>query len=226
MGTLRQQMINASVENLADVVQDVAYDLTTTADLDPLMEKIVDANYVLLGEASHGILDYYTWRIRLSRRLIKEKGFSFTAVEGDWPDCYRLNRFVKGNTVAESAYAVLHAFRRWPTWMRANWEIVVLAEWLRDYNQSFASAAGNGRSPTEQVGFYGLDVYSLHESLAVITDYLTENEPQALPAAQEAYRCFDPYGVDGQTYAWRNALLPLHLEPVTTKPPETYPWGV
>ena len=90
-------------------------------DLNPLMERIGDARYVLLGEASHGTSEYYTWRNRISRRLIQEKGFSFIAVEGDWPDCCRVNRFVKGTPDSRtSADVVLHAFDRWPTWMWAN----------------------------------------------------------------------------------------------------------
>src|SRR6266571_4276547 len=93
-------------------------------DLDPLMERVANARYVLLGEASHGTHEYYTWRDALSRRLIEEKAFSFIAVEGDWPDCYRVNRYVKGfPDSSASAREVLHAFDRWPTWMWANEEV-------------------------------------------------------------------------------------------------------
>ncbi|MCJ7759212.1 MAG: hypothetical protein MUP24_13820, partial [Gillisia sp.] len=65
--------------------------LERASDLDPLMDRIGDSKYVLLGEASHGTHEYYTWRAKISKRLIKEKGFSFIAVEGDWPDCYKIN---------------------------------------------------------------------------------------------------------------------------------------
>ncbi|HEV8235692.1 MAG TPA: erythromycin esterase family protein, partial [Gemmatimonadaceae bacterium] len=83
------------------------------ADLDPLLERIGDSRYVLLGEASHGTSDYYTWRAELSKRLIREKGFSFIAVEGDWPDCYRVNRYVKSYPHSGAgAREVLHAFER------------------------------------------------------------------------------------------------------------------
>jgi erythromycin esterase len=64
--------------------------------LSPLLERIDgDIRYVLLGEASHGTSEFYTVRSEFSKRLIEEKGFSFIAVEGDWPDCYKLNRYVK-----------------------------------------------------------------------------------------------------------------------------------
>ena len=128
MDTIRPYTVDTRTRYLVDAVREIEYPLATSADLEPLMEKIGDANYVLLGEASHGTSDYYTWRAHLSKRLIQEKGFSFIAVEGDWPDCYRLNRFIKGNDEAQSAYEVLHTFRRWPTWMWANWEIVALGE--------------------------------------------------------------------------------------------------
>src|SRR5947207_5338627 len=126
--------------------------------LDTLLEKIGNAKYVLLGEASHGTHEYYVLRTQISKKLIEEKGFSFIAVEGDWPDCYRVNRFVKNYPEAgANAYEVLHAFSRWPTWMWANEEIVELAGWLRAHN--------DGLPPDRKAGFYGLDVYSLWDSM-------------------------------------------------------------
>jgi erythromycin esterase-like protein len=146
--------------------------LEDAEDLDPLLERIGDARYVLLGEASHGTHEYYLWRARISRRLIEEKGFRFIAVEGDWPDCYRVNRYIQGELGDTTAEKVLEEYDRWPTWMWANWEIVALAEWLRRYNE--------GRSEGEQVGFYGLDVYSLWESLYEVIGYLKQHHPDAL----------------------------------------------
>src|SRR5919201_5039960 len=123
-------------EDLVAAVGDFSRPLKSPADLDPLMKRIGEARCVLLGEASHGTHEYYTWRAQISERLITEKGFSFIAVEGDWPDCYRVNRYVKGaRDAGKSAYEVLQAFDRWPTWMWANHEIVELTEWLRDHNE-------------------------------------------------------------------------------------------
>jgi erythromycin esterase len=191
------------MEALVDKVTELAYPLEESDDLDPLLEQIGEARYVLLGEASHGTSDYYTWRARLSQRLIQEKAFSFIAVEGDWPDCYSVNRYIKGYPDAgESAQQVLHAFERWPTWMWANWEIVALAEWLRQYNE--------GRS--QKVGFYGLDVYSLWESMHSIINYLQKIDPEAAKAAQRAYMCFEPYGEDVQAYAWATTMVPTNCE--------------
>jgi erythromycin esterase-like protein len=162
--------------------------------LDPLLDQIADAHYVLLGEASHGTHEYYAWRDVLSRRLIREKGFSFIAVEGDWPDCYRVCRYAKGyQDSGDSAYDVLHNFERWPTWMWANREVVELIEWLRRYN--------GGRGKEQQAGFYGLDVYSLWDSLYQVLGYLNRHDPEGMPAALRAFRCFEPYGEDVQQYA-------------------------
>src|ERR687894_2072428 len=140
------------VDALTHGVRRIAQPLDGPDDLDPLIERVGDARYVLLGEASHGTSEFYTWRTGISKRLILEKGFSFIAVEGDWPDCYRVNRYVRGyENAGASAEEVLHAFERWPTWMWANREVVELAEWLRRHNQDL---------PEERrVGFYGLDVY-------------------------------------------------------------------
>src|SRR5215212_6644402 len=113
------------VAELARYVRAAARPLNDPDDLDPLLTLIGDARYVLLGEASHGTHEYYHWRAALSRRLIEEKGFSFLAVEGDWPHCYRVNRYVKGHDEAGTdADEVLRGFDRWPTWMWANEEIV------------------------------------------------------------------------------------------------------
>src|SRR5438552_2966890 len=105
-----------STRELRDQVLRLAHPLGDSEDLDPLLDRIGDAHYVLLGEASHGTAEYYTWRMKLSQRLIEEKAFSFIGVEGDWPDCYRVNRYVKGYADAgENAHEVLSSFGRWPT---------------------------------------------------------------------------------------------------------------
>src|SRR5438132_3101188 len=175
-------MIAASARRIADTTQlrrDIeahALPLHSSRDLDPLLDRIGDARYVLLGEASHGTADYYTWRATISQRLICEKDFSFIAVEGDWPDCYRVNRYVKNyEDAGDDARDVLHTFERWPTWMWANEEIVALADWLRGHNASLPEP--------NRVGFYGLDVYSLWDSLYAIMTYLHRADPSALPAA-------------------------------------------
>ena len=169
------------------------YTLKSSKDLDPLIREIGDSKYVLLGEASHGTHEYYTWRTAISKRLILEKDFSFIAVEGDWPDCYRINRYVKGYADAgTSAVDVLKQFKRWPTWMWANWEVAALMEWLREYNKE--------RPANKKIGFYGLDVYSLWESMEVMVRYLRKEDPKAARLAIEALRCFEPYD-EGQDYA-------------------------
>jgi erythromycin esterase len=183
-------------------IKQAACPLNNIDDLQPLFDRIGDAQIVMLGEASHGTHEYYTWRTHISKKLIDEKGFNFIAVEGDWPDCYRLNRYIKGYDAADStAVRVLHAFNRWPTWMWANWEIVALTEWLKKYN--------TGLPVNKRVGFYGLDVYSLWESIESIMRYLKKNDPAALKVAEEAYHCFEPYRKDeGQSYARASQFVP------------------
>jgi erythromycin esterase-like protein len=179
---------------LLQPVRSLARQLDGPRDLDPLIERIGDARCVLLGEVSHGTAEYYSWRFEISRRLIEEKGFSFIAVEGDWPDCYRVNRYVQGLPGAgEGAREVLHAFARWPTWMWANEEVVALAEWLRRHNDPLP--------PQRRVGFYGLDVHCLWDSLYAVLGHLRRKHPQALPAARRALWCFEPYGEQADDYA-------------------------
>ncbi len=180
------------------------YETKKTLDLDLLVDAIGDAHFVLLGEASHGTSDFYKWRSKITKKLIEEKGFNFIAVEGDWPDCYRLNQYIKDlDRSAEKAKDVLFAFNRWPTWMWANWEINELAEWLKLFNSSSG----------KQVGFYGLDVYSLWESLESIISYLEHhNHHDAAEAARKAWLCFEHFAEDSIAYARYTALVPKNCE--------------
>lgn len=184
------------------IIRQKSHKLNDKTDLEPLFDRIGDARIVMLGEASHGTHEYYTWRAHISKRLIEERGFNFIAVEGDWPDCYRLNRFVKGyDEESSSAFNVLHAFNRWPTWMWANWEISSLADWLHLHNTGLAA--------NKKTGFYGLDVYSLWESMESIMRYLRKVDPAALKVAQNALKCFEPYRRDeGRSYAEACMFVP------------------
>lgn len=186
-------------------IQAAAVPLRSPDDLDPLLERIGSARIVLLGEASHGTAEYYLWRAAITRRLIAEHGFSFVAVEGDWPDCFQVNRWVKNRADRDlSAVGVLGLYDRWPRWMWANAEVASFLGWLRKHNESTGS----------DVGFYGLDVYSLWESMHAVVDYLSESHPEALDTAKAAYSCFEPFGEDPQRYAHAIAtgLVPASCE--------------
>ena len=182
---------------------DLARPLDDAGDLDPLIERIGDARHVLIGEASHGTHEYYVWRAELTKRLLDERGFSFVAVEGDWPDCARIDGYVRGQH-GGSAREVLDAFERWPTWMWANEEVEGFVTWLRHRNEQ--------RPPEERAGFYGLDVYSLWDSLRAIIDYLEDHDGQAAATARRAWSCLEPYHEDPQQYAWATRVVPTSCE--------------
>jgi erythromycin esterase-like protein len=179
--------------------------LRDPSDLDPLLERIGDARIVAVGEASHGTHEYYAWRATLTRRLIEERGFGLVAVEGDWPDCARVDRSVRSRGDApEDPRAALDAFERWPTWMWANDEVVDFCRWLRRHNADRAEA--------ERVGFFGLDVYSLWDSMHELIAWLRDNEPAHVNQAAQALRCFEPFGEDGAEYAFASRLAPTSCE--------------
>jgi erythromycin esterase-like protein len=186
-------------------VDALATPLRTAADLDPLLERIGDARIVAVGEASHGTHEYYAWRAGLTRRLIEERGFGFVAVEGDWPDCARVDRSVRLRPGApEDPREALDAFERWPTWMWANDEVVEFCRWLRRHNA--------GRPEAERVGFHGLDVYSLWDSMHELVAWLREHEPEHVDQAVQALRCFEPFGEDGAEYAFASRFAPTSCE--------------
>ncbi|MFD3001501.1 erythromycin esterase family protein [Pontibacter toksunensis] len=179
--------------NTGELPAEAVHALQTEEDLDVLLNEIGDDQVVLLGEASHGTSEFYTWRAAISRRLIEEKGFDIIAVEGDWTDAYVLNNYIRGNSNATTAeQALLQGFDRWPTWMWANEEIADLAGWLKTYN--------TGKAADEQVGFYGVDVYGMWESMEEVNAYLQDKDPAAAQAARDAMLCFAPYNQDESAY--------------------------
>jgi erythromycin esterase-like protein len=160
-------------------------------DFDTLLNKIGDSRIVMLGEASHGTQEFYATRARLTQRLIEEKGFSAVAIEGDWPDAYQVNRYVRGGI--GSALSALDGFKRFPTWMWRNTEVLDFISWLRDFNDHQKNSA--------KTGFYGLDVYSLHTSMSEVVRYLRKVDPALATIARERYACLDPFVEDSQAYA-------------------------
>src|ERR1700704_6511423 len=176
------------------LVKAFAYPLAGSArDYDPLIGRIGEACFALLGEASHGTHEFYCERAEITKRLIVEKKFAAVAVEADWPDAYRLNRYVRGASDDVDAVEALADFRRFPTWMWRNAVVIEFIEWLRSYNDALPPGA-------EKVGFYGLDLYSLHASMKAVLRYLEKVDPEAARQARERYSCFDHVGEDTQAY--------------------------
>ncbi len=163
------------------------------ADYDELLGLVGDARFVLLGEASHGTHEFYEERARITQRLVREKGFTAVAVEADWPDSWRVNRYVRGRGADRDAHAALSGFRRFPAWMWRNSDVLRFVEWLRAHN---ADAA-----PARRAGFYGLDLYSLFTSIDEVLRYLDQVDPAAAAQARKRYDCFDQYGDDCERYA-------------------------
>jgi erythromycin esterase-like protein len=163
-------------------------------DYQPLLDLVGGAQIVLLGEASHGTHDFYEHRARITRRLITEKGFSAVAVEADWPDAYRVNRYVQGDGDDADADAALKGFERFPTWMWRNTVVLEFVEWLRDLNSS--------RGENDRAGFYGLDLYSLFNSMEAVINYLDRVDPEAGRRARYRYSCFEHFGEDSQAYGY------------------------
>ena len=152
--------------------------------LDDLLALVGDARFVLLGEASHGTHEFYALRAELTRRLVAERGFRGVAVEADWPSAARVHRYVQHVGDDRDAEQALGDFVRFPRWMWRNRVVVELVEWLREH--------GRG------AGFYGLDLYSLRESMRAVVEYLEQIDPEAARRARNRYACFDHF--DEQAY--------------------------
>lgn len=173
------------LREVAEPVEDIE-----TAPMGPLLDRIGDARLVLLGEASHGTAEFYRMRARITRALIEQKGFTVVALEADWPDAARVDRYIR--QLAPPA-ALSPAFARFPTWMWRNAEFGAFAEWLRAWN------AGHPE-PGRQARLHGLDLYSLHTSIAAVLSYLDRVDPVAARLARDRYGCLTPWQRDPATY--------------------------
>ncbi len=181
---------------LIGAVRENSHPLTGASnDYDPLMKLIGDARFVLLGEASHGTHEFYAARAEITKRLIKEKGFTAVAVEADFPDAYRVNRYVRGVGQDADSNTALAGFKRFPTWMWRNADVLDFVGWLRAHNDALAAEE-------KKVGFYGLDLYSLHASIEAVLGYLDKVDPEAAKRARYRYSCFDHFGEDTQAYGY------------------------
>ncbi len=171
---------------------DQAIPVNDVKDLQPLIDRISKARVVMLGESTHGTHEFYEWRRMISEWLVVKHGFRIIAVEGDWPPCQHLNRFVR-SPVRGDAKGALREFKRWPTWIWANSEVIRLAEWMQSHNSRLPE--------TRMVGFHGLDVYSLFESIDVVLSRLEDLNPFLARRARKQYACFDSAGRNEKTYA-------------------------
>lgn len=188
--SLRQA--DRSNTRVTELATKLARPLYNFSDADELVSQLATKKIVMLGEASHGTHEFYAWRRYLSQRLIERHGFSFIAVEGDWPDAARLNQFIQ-NGGAKNAEEVLRTYHRWPTWMWANTEILRLGDWMRQ----------NGNC-----AFYGLDIYSLFDSMDAVLNYLRKDHPFLARQVQERFACFDPFKRDEIAYARSTLSFP------------------
>jgi erythromycin esterase-like protein len=192
MGTLTSTSVQ-NIRNAASPLTGAPYDYNV------LLDRIGNSKFVLIGEASHGTHEFYQQRAEITKRLIKEKQFTAVAVEADWPDAYRVNRFVAGYPGDAEAVEALADFKRFPTWMWRNADVLDFVGWLRQHNDQLS--AGEHKS-----GFYGLDLYSLYASIQAVLEYLVQVDPDAARRARYRYACFEHFGEDAQQYGYAAGL--------------------
>lgn len=206
-----QGMTPTKAEPAAREIETEAHAITGAgSDYDGLLELIGSRPLVLIGEASHGTHDFYRERARITRRLVDELGFNAVAVEGDFPDAYRVNRYLMGLSADADAEHALRDFRRFPAWMWRNTDVVEFVEWARARNDAH-------RHPATRVRFVGLDLYSLRASMEAVVAYLDRIDPVEAQRARQRYSCFDHFGVDGQAYGYAlafEAAIPCENEVV------------
>jgi len=189
-----EQITEAGRTNGIEALRAAARPLGGSAqDYDPLLELIGDARFVLLGAASHGTHEFYRERAVITKRLIEERSFTAVAVEADWPDAYRVDRYVRGAGEDAGAVEALAGFRRFPIWLWRNTDAVEWIDWLRGHNDELPEGAA-------KVGFYGLDLYSLRASRQAVLQYLLKVDPKAADRARAQYACLDHFGDNARGY--------------------------
>lgn len=192
-------MSSGQDQSLIQAVQSAARTLAGDPhDFDSLLGLASNARVVLLGEATHGTHEFYRIRAEITKRLIRECGFSAVAAEADWPDAYRINLYVRSRSADADATDALGDFARFPQWMWRNADVLDFVGWLREHN--------DGAREDRKVGFFGLDLYSLHASMAAVLEYLRTVDPDAARRARHRYACFDHFGTDPQSYGYATSL--------------------
>jgi erythromycin esterase-like protein len=192
-------MVSEPVGEVPEAINSIARPLHGEQDIDRLVELIAHKRIVMIGEASHGTHEFYDFRAALSRRLIQHHGFTAVAVEGDWPDALRVDRFVRDHaTEDDNVMASLDSFERFPRWMWRNDDAAAFVSWLHGFN--------NHRDERQRCGFYGLDLYSLHASMRAVIEYLEDNDHEAAHRARERYACFDHVEGDPSQYGMQAHL--------------------
>ncbi len=169
-------------------------------DHDRLIEAIGDARFVLLGESTHGTLEYYRERGRISQRLAAERGFGAVLIEGDWTPAFRVNLYVRGLGSDRSAEQALSSFQNFPRWMWRNHQFRDFVEGLRSWNLT--------QPPERRVGIYGHDVYDLFNAADAVVAYLRRVDPQRAARVEAHYRCFARAGRDTQRYGEQSRRSP------------------
>ncbi|GII84440.1 hypothetical protein Ssi03_24300 [Sphaerisporangium siamense] len=167
---------------------------------DALADLVGDAHLVLIGGASHGTHEFYAARAAMTRRLIEDKGFCAVAIQADWPDAYRVNRYVQGHGHDATAEEALRGFQRFPVWMWRNAVVLDFVQWLRDHNDREIGECH------DKARFYGLDLYGIHKAMHEVVAHLDRIDPSAAARARERYGCFDHLGSgEAQAYGFTAA---------------------
>lgn len=185
-----------SIEEDTAVLNAISYrgrSFETLDNLTPFLSRIGRSRIVMLGEASHGTHEFYEWRRLISQHLIENFNFRFIAVEGDWPPAWNVNDFIHSRDSEQSSEVVLRGFNRWPTWMWYNRDVIDLVDWLRNYNYA--------AQPGSKAGFYGLDIYSIFESIEALLPELQRVNPFLSRKIRQRYSCFDRFKKDEKAYA-------------------------
>lgn len=189
----------SNLTHVIETVQQSARPMSgQSADFDPILRSIGERRFVLIGEASHGTHEFYALRAQITQRLIEEKGFTAVIVEADWPDAYRVNRYVRGAHDDANADEALSGFKRFPTWMWRNRDVVEFVEWLRARNMLLKRA--------RKAGFYGMDLYSLYTSIDEVLAYLDRVDSDAAKRARHRYACFERFEDDPQRYGYASSF--------------------
>ncbi|MDO9182419.1 MAG: erythromycin esterase family protein, partial [Bacteriovorax sp.] len=173
-------------ESILEEIEENSLPFNNVAELDSWIKQISKNKIIMLGEATHGTKEFYSLRREISKKLMQNYGYNFIAVEGDWPDCYKLNDYIQNTESHDPKEFVKKQFHRWPTWMWSNEEIPPLINWMKKMQKG---------------AFYGLDVYSLFESLEEIKKHIEHVDPNIGSKMLESYKCFESYNFDEIAYA-------------------------
>ena len=154
--------------NRTNIIQNLRNSITEAVDNKVIINSIPAKNEILLlGECTHGTYEFYNMRSCITKNMITDKGYRIILIEAEWPDIYRVNKYIHEQGDDKTAKESLKEIIKFPLWMWNNKITYELIEWLKDYNM---------KNKNDPVYIFGIDCQQFIKSRKMLIDFLYKTD--------------------------------------------------